>query len=145
MTDVLWSPFDFSGTIKGNGLVISNLTVTSSSGALGVFKKFTGNMSNVTFENLTRKDAKLTEIFNFTALLFSLSFLIYALEPILTLVFFYKAFLLYTFYIAWIGTERFIEIPNENRVVFTTICGLSVICTPILISKLLTLLMPGLL
>lgn len=99
----------------------------------------------ITFENLTRKDAKLTEIFNFTALLFSLSFLIYALEPILTLVFFYKAFLLYTFYIAWIGAERFIEIPNENRVVFTTICGLSVICTPILISKLLTLLMPGLL
>lgn len=98
----------------------------------------------ITFENLTKTEAKLGEIFNFTALLYSLPFLIYALEPILTIVFFYKVFLLYTFYIAWIGTERFIEVPNDNRVIFTTVCGLSVLLTPIVISKILTILMPGL-
>lgn len=98
----------------------------------------------ITFENLTKKEAKLGEIFNFTAFLYSLPFLIYALEPILTIVFFYKIFLLYTFYIAWIGTEHFIEVPNDNRVIFTTVCGLSVLLTPIVISKILTILMPGL-
>ena len=55
MTGVTWTPFDFSGTFKGNGLSIKNLTVTSSSGALGVFKKLTGNISDVNFENLTVK------------------------------------------------------------------------------------------
>ena len=98
----------------------------------------------VVLENLTKKEARLSEVFNFTALLYSLPFLIYALEPILTLVFFYKIFLIYTFYIAWIGTEHFIEVPNDNRVVFTTVSGISVILTPIIISKILTILMPGL-
>ena len=98
----------------------------------------------LTLENLTKKEARLSEVFNFTALLYSLPFLIYALEPILTLVFFYKIFLIYTFYIAWIGTEHFIEVPNDNRVVFTTVSGISVILTPIIISKILTILMPGL-
>ena len=98
----------------------------------------------ITLENITKKEAKLGEVFNFTALLYSLPFLIYALEPILALVFFYKIFLIYTFYIAWIGTEHFIEVPHDNRVVFTTVSGISVILTPIVISKILTLLMPGL-
>ncbi len=52
MSGVTWTPFDFSGIFNGNGLTIKNLKVTSSSGALGVFKKFSGTMSNVTFENL---------------------------------------------------------------------------------------------
>ncbi|MBR4420395.1 MAG: InlB B-repeat-containing protein, partial [Clostridia bacterium] len=52
MTGVTWEPFDFSGTIKGNGMVIKNLTITSSSGNLGMFKKFSGTMQNVVFENL---------------------------------------------------------------------------------------------
>ena len=98
----------------------------------------------IALENITKKEAKLSELFNFTALLYSLPILIYALEPILSLVFFYKIFLIYTFYIAWIGTEHFIEVPNDNRVVFTTISGVSVILVPIVTSKLLTLLMPGL-
>ena len=98
----------------------------------------------IALESITKKEAKLSELFNFTALLYSLPFLIYALEPILSLVFFYKIFLIYTFYIAWIGTEHFIEVPNDNRAVFTTISGISVIFTPIVISKILTLLMPGL-
>ena len=96
----------------------------------------------IALENITKKEAKLSELFNFTALLYSLPILIYALEPILSLVFFYKIFLIYTFYIAWIGTEHFIEVPNDNRVVFTTISGVSVILVPIVTSKLLTLLMP---
>ena len=54
------------------------------------------------------------------------------------------SFLIYTFYIAWIGTEHFIEVPNDNRAVFTTVSGLSAIFIPIIISKILTLLMPGL-
>ena len=98
----------------------------------------------ITFENLTKKNASLSNIFNYTALLYSFSFLIYALEPILTMFFFYKIFLFYTIYIAWNGIEHFIEVPNDNRVVFTTVSGLSVICVPILINKILTLLMPGL-
>jgi hypothetical protein len=98
----------------------------------------------IALESITKKEAKLSELFNFTALLYSLPFLIYALEPILSLVFFYKIFLIYTFYIAWIGTEHFIEVPSDNRAVFTTISGISVIFTPIVISKILTLLMPGL-
>ena len=98
----------------------------------------------ITLENLTKKEAKLGEVFNFTALLYSLPFLIYALEPIMTIVFFHKIFLVYTFYIAWIGTESFIEVPHDNRVVFTTVSGISVILSPIIISKTLTLLMPGL-
>lgn len=98
----------------------------------------------ISFENLTKKNASLSNIFNYTALLYSFSFLIYALEPILTIFFFYKIFLFYTIYIAWNGIEHFIEVPNDNRVVFTTICGFSVICVPILINKILTLLMPGL-
>lgn len=98
----------------------------------------------IAFENLTKKNASLSNIFNYTALLYSFSFLIYALEPILTLFFFYKIFIFYTIYIAWNGIEHFIEVPQDNRVVFTTICGLSVILVPILINKILTLLMPGL-
>lgn len=98
----------------------------------------------IAFENLTKKNASLSNIFNYTALLYSFSFLIYALEPILTMFFFYKIFIFYTIYIAWNGIEHFIEVPQDNRVVFTTICGLSVILVPILINKILTLLMPGL-
>ena len=98
----------------------------------------------IALESITKKEAQLSELFNFTALLYSLPFLIYALEPILSLVFFYKIFLIYTFYIAWIGTEHFIEVPNDNRAVFTTVSGLSAIFIPIIISKILTLLMPGL-
>lgn len=99
----------------------------------------------VAFENLTKKNASLSNIFNYTALLYSFSFLIYALEPFLTIFFFYKIFLFYTIYIAWNGIDHFIEVPHDNKVVFTTICGFSVICVPIVINKILTLLMPGLL
>ena len=98
----------------------------------------------ITLENQTKKNVSLSETFNFTALLYSLSFLIYALEPILSIVFFYKAFLLYTFYTAWIGTECFMKIQTEHRAVFTSVCGISVLLTPIVINKILTLLMPGL-
>lgn len=98
----------------------------------------------VTLENITKKEAKLGEVFNFTALLYSLPFLVYGLEPIFSLIFFYKIALLYTFYIAWIGTQHFMEIPNDNKVVFTTVSGISVIVIPIIVSTLLTLLMPGL-
>jgi hypothetical protein len=73
----------------------------------------------IAFENVTKKNASLSNIFNYTALLYSFSFLIYALEPILTIFFFYKIFLFYTIYIAWNGIEHFIEVPNDNKVVFT--------------------------
>jgi hypothetical protein len=99
----------------------------------------------ISLENITKKNASLSNVFNYTSLLYSFSFLIYALEPILSIFFFYKIFLFYTIYIAWNGIEHFIEIPQDNRVVFTTICGFSVICVPIVINKILTLLMPGLL
>jgi hypothetical protein len=36
------------------------------------------------------------------------------------------------------------EIPNDNKVVFTTVSGISAIVIPIIVSTLLTLLMPGL-
>ena len=98
----------------------------------------------IALENLIKREARLSEVFNFTALLYRLPFLVHALEPIISLIFFYKLTLLYTFYIAWFGTEHFIEVPKDNRVVFTTVSGLSVIFMPYIISKLLTILMPGL-
>ena len=98
----------------------------------------------IVLENLIKREARLSEVFNFTALLYSLPFLVHGLEPIISLIFFYKLTLLYTFYIAWFGTEHFIEVPKDNRVVFTTVSGLSVIFIPYIISKLLTILMPGL-
>ncbi len=52
MSGVTWEPFDFNGIFKGNGMTIKNLTITSSSGNLGMFKKFSGTMQNVVFENL---------------------------------------------------------------------------------------------
>lgn len=53
MTGYTWTPFDFSGTLKGNGLSINNLTITSSSGNLGVFNKFSGTIQNLEFNNLS--------------------------------------------------------------------------------------------
>lgn len=99
----------------------------------------------IALENILKREVNLSEIFNFTALLYGLTYLIYAISPFLTIVFFFKVFLLYTFYIAWSGTEYFIDIPQENRVVYTTICGFSVFLSPLVINKILTLLMPGLL
>lgn len=135
-TSFVSTEFDFLKGIKSGTTVIFSLFIS-------VY--ITSFINLITFENLTKKHARLSEIYNYTTLTFSLSFLIYALEPIMSLVFFYKVFLLYTFYIAWIGTENFLEIPNENRAVFTTICVLSVLFIPMIVSKLLTCLMPGLL
>jgi hypothetical protein len=135
-TSFVSTELDFLKGIKSGTTIIFSLFIS-------VY--ITSFINLITFENLTKKHAKLSEIYNYTTLTYSLSFLIYALEPVISLVFFYKAFLLYTFYIAWIGNEKFLDIPNENRVIFTTVCGLSVLFIPMIISKILTFLMPGLL
>ena len=135
-TSFVSTELDFLKGIKSGTTIIFSLFIS-------VY--ITSFISLITFENLTKKHAKLSEIYNYTTLTYSLSFLIYALEPVISLVFFYKVFLLYTFYIAWIGNEKFLDIPNENRVIFTTVCGLSVLFIPMIISKILTFLMPGLL
>jgi hypothetical protein len=135
-TSFVSTELDFLKGIKSGTTIIFSLFIS-------VY--ITSFINLITFENLTKKHARLSEIYNYTTLTYSLSFLIYALEPVISLVFFYKAFLLYTFYIAWIGNEKFLDIPNENRVIFTTVCGLSVLFIPMIISKILTFLMPGLL
>lgn len=135
----------------GTSLVFDEFNFTSGlkSGCTTFFTLFisvyiSSFINLIIFENLTKKDAKISEIFNYTALLYSLTFLIYGLEPILSLIFFYKLFIIYTIYIAWNGAERFIEVPAENKVFFSTGCGICVILTPIAITYLLHYLMPGL-
>jgi len=53
MAGVTWTPNDFGGILDGNGHTIRNLSVSSSTGALGVFKKITGTVKDLTFENLS--------------------------------------------------------------------------------------------
>ncbi|MCM1367215.1 MAG: hypothetical protein NC184_00140 [Roseburia sp.] len=52
MSDFSWSPFDFAGSINGNGHTIKNLSIAKSSGNCGVFSKLTGYISDIKFENL---------------------------------------------------------------------------------------------
>ena len=52
MSGVTWTPFDFSGSIIGNGFTIKNLTISSSSGDLGLFLQMSGTIRNLVFENV---------------------------------------------------------------------------------------------
>ncbi|MGN1052720.1 MAG: InlB B-repeat-containing protein, partial [Candidatus Scatosoma sp.] len=47
-----WVPFDFSGTLYGDNITISNLNIEADSGALGMFKNMSGSLKNIRFENL---------------------------------------------------------------------------------------------
>ncbi len=53
MSGISWTPFEFSGTLDGNNFSISNLSLTSSSGSLGMFTKVTGKIQNIIFENIS--------------------------------------------------------------------------------------------
>jgi len=53
MSGKIWTPCDFSGKLFGNGFKVKNLSISSNSGDLAVFKTVTGQISGVTFENLS--------------------------------------------------------------------------------------------
>ena len=53
LSGFVWESFAFSGTFEGNNNTISNLSITSSSGNLGMFTSLTGTIRNLDFENVT--------------------------------------------------------------------------------------------
>jgi uncharacterized protein involved in response to NO len=136
ITSFVSTEFDFLRGIKSGTTIIFSLFIS-------VY--ITAFINIISYESLTKQPARLNEIYNYTTITYSITFLVYAFEPLISFLFFYKAALIYTFVVAWIGTEKFMEFPNDNRFIFTTICGFVVIFAPTVISKLLTYLMPGLL
>ena len=53
MTGISYVPFEFSGTLEGNGFTVKNLSISTQSGDFGIFTKVSGKISNITFENIT--------------------------------------------------------------------------------------------
>ena len=53
LSGIEWTPKDFNGNFNGGGNTVSNLTVTSASGNVGVFLNVTGKITNLYFEGLT--------------------------------------------------------------------------------------------
>ena len=53
MTGISYVPFEFKGTLEGNGFTVKNISLSTQSGDFGIFTKVTGTISNVTFENVT--------------------------------------------------------------------------------------------
>lgn len=52
-TGVNYTPFEFKGTLDGNGYTIKNLTITTENTNAGLFTKNTGTITSVKLENLT--------------------------------------------------------------------------------------------
>lgn len=63
MSGKSWTPFDFSGSIEGNGFTIKNLSVETSKGNLGVFLSLKGTIKNVNFENLSIVSTSYDDVF----------------------------------------------------------------------------------
>ena len=53
MKGISYVPFEFSGTLEGNGFTVKNLTLSTQSGNFGIFTKVTGTVSNIVFENIS--------------------------------------------------------------------------------------------
>ena len=53
MRGVVYNPFEFKGTLEGNGFSVKNLTISPQEGNFGIFTKVTGTISNLTFENIS--------------------------------------------------------------------------------------------
>ncbi len=53
MTGITYTPFEFSGTLEGNGFTVKNLTLSTESGNFGIFTKISGTISNIVFENIS--------------------------------------------------------------------------------------------
>ena len=47
-----WEPFDFSGTLNGNGYKITNFSINTDSGNVAMFNKLTGTVDGITFSNV---------------------------------------------------------------------------------------------
>lgn len=63
MLGVSWTPFDFSGTINGNGFTIKNLSVIASSGDLGMFTTVSGAINDLNFENIEIKSTSFNDVY----------------------------------------------------------------------------------
>ncbi len=50
LTEVVWTPCDFKGTLDGGGYKISNLSLTNKEESIGLFKTITGSISNLKIE-----------------------------------------------------------------------------------------------
>jgi len=55
MTGITYTPFEFTGTLEGNGFTVKNLTLSTESGNFGIFTKVNGTINNVIFENIAIK------------------------------------------------------------------------------------------
>lgn len=53
LSGVLWTPFEFSGTLYGNGFTIKNLSVSSSDANTGMFTVLKGTVKDLKFENIS--------------------------------------------------------------------------------------------
>ena len=53
-------------------------------------------------------------------------------------------FILYTFYIVWMGAHPYMKVKKEEQMKFTILASVIIVGTPFLIDRLLFLLMPGL-
>ena len=53
MSGVSYNPFEFSGTLEGNGFTVKNLSLASQGGNFGIFTRVSGTVSNITFENVS--------------------------------------------------------------------------------------------
>ena len=62
MEGVAWTPFNFSGVINGNGFSIKNLSLTSSSGDLGMFLTMSGTIKGLVFENVSITSTSYTKV-----------------------------------------------------------------------------------
>ena len=53
LSGVDWVPFEFTGTLIGNGYSIKNLSLSSSEGNLGMFTKITGTVKDVVLKDIS--------------------------------------------------------------------------------------------
>jgi len=74
----------------------------------------------------------------------SLMFVLLILLALLPEFIFLWMFILYTFYIVWMGAHPYMKVKEEEQMKFTILASVIIVGTPFLIDRLLFLLMPGL-
>ena len=55
MSGIIYTPFEFTGTLEGNGFTVKNLSLSTDSGSFGIFTRVSGTINNITFENIAIK------------------------------------------------------------------------------------------
>lgn len=90
-----------------------------------------------------RKSNNLVRTQHFVGYVSSFAYLTIAVQALFPELFFLRFALLYVLYIIWIGSIKYMEIEETNRIKFLLFSMFILFISPVLIEKIIFLLMPG--